>query len=97
MMRKKILEEVDAVALGAEPKALIRDPEKNLCVRLPIIGRRYFVDGYSRADVDRPRGGTPGVALRHDFIFQAGQPDEIRAAYRRAMGLDAEPRRESTP
>jgi 5,5'-dehydrodivanillate O-demethylase len=87
MMRKRIIEDALAVARGDEPKALIHDPDKNRCVRLPIIGREYFVNGYSRADVDRPRGGTPGVVMRDDFIFQAGQPDAIRAAYRRAMGL----------
>ena len=87
LMRRRILEEAEAVARGAEPKALIRDPEKNACVRLPIIGRDYYVKGYPRADGTTVRGGTPGVTLRHDFVFQAGQPDEVRAAYRKAMGL----------
>ena len=91
MMRKRILEEAEGVAHGGEPKALIRDPEKNGCVRLPIIGRAYFVNGYPRADAGRPRGGTPGVTLGADFIFLSGQPREIRAACRRAMGLPVEP------
>jgi len=91
MMRKRILEEADVVARGGEPKALIRDPSINACVRLPIIGRQHFVDGYSRAHGDKRRERTPGLILRHDFIFQAGQPEEIRLAYRRAMGLEAEP------
>ena len=50
-----------------------------------------FLKGFSLADRDRPRVGTPGVIVRDDFVFQAGQPEEIRAAYRKAMGLpDAE-------
>ncbi len=91
MMRKMMLEEAEVVARGGEPKALIRDPGKNTCVRLPIIGRDYFVKGYSRADGTTPRGGAQGLALGHDFVFQAGQPEEIRCAYRRAMGLPVEP------
>jgi 5,5'-dehydrodivanillate O-demethylase len=90
MLRKKMLEEADVVARGGEPKALIRDPEQNVCVPLPIIGRKYFVDGYSREAINTRPAGTPGVPLRKDFVFQAGQPEEIRMAYRRAMGLDVE-------
>jgi 5,5'-dehydrodivanillate O-demethylase len=91
MMRKKILEEAEVVERGGEPKALIRDAEQNACVRLPIIGRERFVNGYPRAEVDKVREGTPGVAFRLEFPFLNGQPDEIRAAYRSAMGLSAAP------
>jgi 5,5'-dehydrodivanillate O-demethylase len=87
MMRRRMLEEAEVVARGGEPKALIRDPEKNVCVQLPIMGRDVFVKGYSRADGTLPQLGTPGVRRGHDFVFQAGQPEEIRLAYRRAMGL----------
>jgi 5,5'-dehydrodivanillate O-demethylase len=91
LMRRRMLEEAEAVARGAEPKALIRDPEQNACVRLPIIGRDYYVKGYPRVDGTKVRGGTPGVTLRHDFVFQAGQPEEVRQAYRKAMGLEPAP------
>ena len=62
MMRKRMLEQAELVARGGEPKAVIRDPAQNACVRLPIIGREYFVGGYSRADSDKRRGRTPGLA-----------------------------------
>jgi 5,5'-dehydrodivanillate O-demethylase len=91
MMRTRILEEAEVVARGGEPKALIRDPDKNACVRLPIIGREYFVNGYSRADADKRRERTPGLLRPEGFVFQAGQPEAIRRAYRRAMGLEVEP------
>lgn len=90
MMRKRLLEETEAVARGAEPKALVRDPEKNGCVRLPIIGRDGFVNGYSRGEINKRRESTPGLILPEGFTFQAGQPEEIRRAYRRAMGLPLE-------
>jgi 5,5'-dehydrodivanillate O-demethylase oxygenase subunit len=87
LMRARLLEEAEAVARGEEPKGLIRDPDASACVRLPIIAREHFVKGYPRAEIDRRPGGTRGLALGLDFVFQAGQPEDIRAAYRKAMGL----------
>jgi 5,5'-dehydrodivanillate O-demethylase len=93
LMRKRLLEEAEVVARGGEPKALIRNPEENVSVRLPVIGRDFFAKGYSLADGATPRLGTPGVTRGHGFVFQAGQPEAIRLAYRRAMGLPPEPAR----
>jgi len=83
---------------GALRDGVIRDPAENACVQLPIIGREYFVGGYSRTDGDQRRGRTPGSPQRKDFPFLTGQPEEIRQAFRRAMGIDAEvPRGASSP
>jgi 5,5'-dehydrodivanillate O-demethylase len=90
LMRKRMVEQAELVAGGGEPKAVIRDPAKNACVELPIIGRQHFVSGYSRADGEQRRGRTPGSPPRKDFPFLTGQPEEIRQAFRRAMGLDPE-------
>jgi 5,5'-dehydrodivanillate O-demethylase len=87
MMRRRILEDAERVARGEEPKAIIRDPEKNRCVRLPIIGRDFFVNGASNVQNETSRQRTPGLPLRKEFPFLTGQPEEVRAAYRRAMGL----------
>ncbi|HMH50920.1 MAG TPA: aromatic ring-hydroxylating dioxygenase subunit alpha [Candidatus Acidoferrum sp.] len=93
MMRRRMLEEAERVAAGGEPKALVRDPEKNVCVELPIIGRRYFVDGYSARDDEKRRERTPGLALPRDFPFLTGQPEDIRQAFWQAMGFEAPPSR----
>jgi 5,5'-dehydrodivanillate O-demethylase len=95
MMRRTMLEQAELVARGGEPKALIRDPAANACLRLPIIGRQHFVGGYPSVSPDQRRERTPGLALRRDFPFLTGQPDEIRRAYQRAMGLAIEPGRET--
>jgi 5,5'-dehydrodivanillate O-demethylase len=87
MMRRRILEDAERVGRGEEPKAIIRDPEKNRCVRLPIIGRDFFVNGASNVQNETSRQRTPGLPLRKEFPFLTGQPEEVRAAYRRAMGL----------
>ena len=88
MMRRKMLEQAEAVAGGAEPKALVRDAAKNRCITLPIIGRERFVNGSPRHQLFREASSTPGPVLPEGFVFLAGQPEEIRMAYRRAMGLD---------
>jgi 5,5'-dehydrodivanillate O-demethylase oxygenase subunit len=87
MMRRRLLEEAERVAQGAEPKALVRDAERNRCVRLPIIGREHFVNGSSRVEQETSQKRTPGLPARGGFPFLAGQPAEVRAAYEQAMGL----------
>jgi 5,5'-dehydrodivanillate O-demethylase len=84
MMRRRLVDDIKVVADGGEPKGLVRDEALNRCVPLPIIGRSEFIDG-------TPPGVTfgPGqtVTAEGDFVFLAGQPDEIRLAYCDAMGI----------
>jgi 5,5'-dehydrodivanillate O-demethylase len=87
MMRRKLLEQAELVARGDEPKAVIRDVELNRCIGLPIIGRDRYVKGFSRTELYQEARGTPGPILPEGFVFQAGQPEEIRLAYQKAMGL----------
>ncbi len=93
MMRRKLLEQTEIVLRGGEPKAVIRDVEANRCIALPIIDRERYIKGFPRATLYREASGTPGPVLPDGFVFQAGQPDEVRMAYRRAMGLEIEPPR----
>jgi 5,5'-dehydrodivanillate O-demethylase len=86
LMRRRLLEEAQVVADGGQPKGLIHDQARNERVTLPIIGRDRFIAGYSLEDVKE--GKVPAVLYPPSFIFQAGQPDEITQAYRRAMGMD---------
>jgi 5,5'-dehydrodivanillate O-demethylase len=94
MMRRKLLDQVEVVARGGEAKALVRDAALSQCVPLPIIDRDRFVNGYPRAQLTLRVGGTPGPVVPEGFPFVAGQPEEIRAAYRRAMGYELEHERE---
>ena len=93
MMRRKLLEQAEVVLRGGEPKAVIRDVEANRCIALPIIDRERYIKGFPRATLYREASGTPGPVLPDGFVFQAGQPEEVRMAYRRAMGLEIEPSR----
>jgi len=88
MMRKRLLEQVAVVARGGEPKGLVRDAELNACVTLPIIARDRYVKGSPRAELFGEAQTTRGAVLPEGFVFQAGQPEHVRRAYRKAMGLD---------
>jgi 5,5'-dehydrodivanillate O-demethylase oxygenase subunit len=87
LLRQRFFAELEAVATGAEPKATIRDPEANRCVGLPIAGRKMLVDGLSREEM---RKHPILVGHLDRYPFQAGQPEEVRRAFRAAMGLEGE-------
>jgi 5,5'-dehydrodivanillate O-demethylase oxygenase subunit len=86
MMRQRFFSDLDVVAAGGEPKAVIRDGAANRCVRLPIIGRTLLIEGATREEVTRggPRGGD---VPRRGFPYLAGQPEDVQRAYDEAMGL----------
>jgi 5,5'-dehydrodivanillate O-demethylase len=86
LMRKRMLEEAEVVRAGGEPKGVVRDPGVNKRVELPIIDRDFFLSGFSLTDV--VEGRTRGPRYARSFVFQAGQPAEITADYRAAMGID---------
>jgi 5,5'-dehydrodivanillate O-demethylase oxygenase subunit len=89
-MRRAMLEQADIVAEGGEPKGLVRDPAQNACIRLPIINHDYWEQGFSLAQLQRENPQLAALFQPKEFVFQAGQPEEIRQAYRRAMGLSVE-------
>jgi 5,5'-dehydrodivanillate O-demethylase oxygenase subunit len=86
MMRQRFFQDLEAVAAGGEPKAVIRDREANRSVRLPIVGRTLLTEGATREQVAQgaPRGGD---MPRRGFPYLTGQPEEVRRAYDEAMGL----------
>jgi 5,5'-dehydrodivanillate O-demethylase len=84
MLRKRFLEELDRVARGEDPKATIRDPKINECVSLPIAHRSVFVDGLSLDELLKHPVFSTQLA---GYVFQAGQPEEIRKQYEEAMGI----------
>jgi 5,5'-dehydrodivanillate O-demethylase oxygenase subunit len=87
MMRRRWLADLDAVAQGRDPKATVRDPETNRCIMLPVAERQALVEGLTRAQhLHEPfaRRSLQG------YIFQTGQPSEVRAAYLAAMGIAEE-------
>jgi 5,5'-dehydrodivanillate O-demethylase len=88
MMRRRLLSDIEVVAAGGEPKAIVRDPVQNQCIRLPIINRRLLVEGVTSTERDaleRKRRDS-SAAYNDGFVYLAGQPEQIRKAFEEAMG-----------
>ena len=86
MMRRQFLADIERVERGEDPKAVVRDAAVNDCIELPIFDRDFFVDGWAREDLADAAHVRTRSTL--DFVFQSGQPADVRAAYVEAMGFD---------
>jgi 5,5'-dehydrodivanillate O-demethylase len=85
LQRQRFLSDLEAIARGEDPKAIIRDPSVNRSVPLPVAERKLLVDGLPRAELlAHP---ILGKQYAGDYVFQAGQPPEVAAAFREAMGM----------
>ena len=88
MMRRRFLADLDRIERNQDPKAVVRDPAVNECIALPIFDRDFIIDGPKR---DQLRDdGHPRTRSMLNFVFQAGQPADVRAAYVDAMGFAGE-------
>lgn len=84
MLRKRYFDELKAIARGRDPKGLIRDPAINRRVPLPTIGRELLLEGMT---MEQYRRHPLWSQLLVDFRWHCGQPEEVRRAFREAMGL----------
>jgi 5,5'-dehydrodivanillate O-demethylase len=85
LMRRRFMADLERVARGEDPSALVRDPERNRCIELPIIGKAGFRDGLTAAELEK-RFARLGHRFPPPYIFQAGQPEAVRREYEDAMG-----------
>ena len=86
MLRKRLFDDLRAVAAGKDPKGLIRGPARNQRVELPNIGRKLYTEGMTLREY---REHPFWKNLLEDFRWHYGQPAEVRRAFREAMGLEA--------
>ena len=86
MLRKRFFEDLERLSVGDDPKGVIRDQHINACVPLPIAHRSVFVDGLS---LDELLKHPIFSAQLKGYVFQAGQPEEIRRDYEDAMGINS--------
>jgi 5,5'-dehydrodivanillate O-demethylase len=86
MIRRRFLDDLDAIDAGKDPKATVRDPAVNASIELPVAERRALVDGFSRAQLMRDAFNRRSL---QGYIFQTGQPKEVHDAYLAAMGINA--------
>jgi 5,5'-dehydrodivanillate O-demethylase len=84
LIRRRFLSDLEAVAKGQDPKAVIRSTEGSAIMRLPIIPRKELVEGLTREETLK----HPTFSRFADrYIFQAGQPDWVKRAYEGATGF----------
>ncbi|MBL8381060.1 MAG: aromatic ring-hydroxylating dioxygenase subunit alpha [Burkholderiales bacterium] len=84
MLRKRLFDDLKALEEGRDPRGILRDPAKNLAVRLPVAARRALTEGMTRAEL---LAHPQFKGMLADYVFQAGQPRAVRAEFERAMGL----------
>jgi 5,5'-dehydrodivanillate O-demethylase len=85
LLRQRFLDDLSAMAKGKDPKAIVRNPAANVRIPLPVAERRYLTQSLSREEfLKHP---VLGKQYEGEYPFQAGQPDEVRQAYAKAMGI----------
>jgi 5,5'-dehydrodivanillate O-demethylase len=84
MIRRRFLNDLEAIKEGRDPKAVIRDPAINRAIPLPVAERNNFIDGFTRAEIMRDPFSRRNL---QGYIFQTGQPAEVREAFLAAMGF----------
>jgi 5,5'-dehydrodivanillate O-demethylase len=83
-MRKRFFADLDKVAKGEDPSGIIRDAEAAKYVELPDVMRKFNVEGVPLADYDKhPLLKERLAGFRHHY----GQPQEVRRAFEKAMGI----------
>jgi 5,5'-dehydrodivanillate O-demethylase len=83
MIRKRLFDDLDAIAQGQEPKAIIRNSNVARCVELPYFQKKESVEGITLEDHDKyPLLKARLRAFRHCY----GQPPEVRQGVRARDG-----------
>lgn len=88
MVRHRFLDEIKKVERGEDPKGVIRDPARNRAIELPIAERERFLRVPTPDDLRQERRFWADRGIDDPYIYQAGQPVEVRQAYVEAMGID---------
>jgi 5,5'-dehydrodivanillate O-demethylase oxygenase subunit len=80
MLRHRFLADLERLARDEDPKAVIRNPAINRCVRLPVADRSFLEPSELSESARQTR------AAARDYALQAGQPENVANAFREAMG-----------
>ncbi|MGD9810447.1 MAG: Rieske 2Fe-2S domain-containing protein [Sphingobium sp.] len=87
MFRRQLFEDMEKVARGEDPKAIIRDPAKAKNISLPLVHADRYHKGLSRKDLL-----VHPVLGRHlkGYPYQYGQPKELLESIWAAAGVTPE-------
>ena len=87
MIRQRYFDDMAMIANGGneDPKGIVRDRAINDCIELPVMGRELILEGMTPEEMDDPTRIISRATKQ--FLFLAGQPEHIKAAYEQAMGF----------
>jgi 5,5'-dehydrodivanillate O-demethylase len=85
MARRRFLSDLDALDKGVDPKAIVRDPKINDPIVLPVADRTALIEGKTRAEYLKDPLARRAL---QGYVFQAGQPAEVRDEFLAAMGFN---------
>ena len=88
MLRRRLFDDLAAIAEGKDPRGIMRDPNRNVRVELTCIARQDLMHGLPRAQM--LKHPVMGPFLR-EFYSMAGQPDAVRQEFERAMSVKQSP------
>jgi 5,5'-dehydrodivanillate O-demethylase oxygenase subunit len=81
-LRRRLMDDMEAVENGRDPRCIIRDPAANKALELPCIDLEAYRDGLPLAEM---KSNFMINSLLQDFYIFAGQPPEVRKAFEDAM------------
>ena len=85
MVRQRLLDEIERVKRGEDPKATVRDPEVAKHIDLPIVGKEYFKNGLP-SEVIRGSNAPFAHGMKR-FPFLCEQPQSIKKEFEDATGF----------
>jgi 5,5'-dehydrodivanillate O-demethylase len=87
MVRRRFFDEMERIAKGEVAKGAIVDAEKNVRVELPVADRESVLKGYTSAEI---LADPLKRMMFTSYVFQAGQPEDVKQQFSRAMGLQVQ-------
>ena len=85
MARRRFLSDLEALENGKDPKAIVRDATINERIVLPVAERHTLIEGRTRAEYLKDPLARRAL---QGYVFQAGQPPEVRDEFLAAMGFN---------
>jgi 5,5'-dehydrodivanillate O-demethylase len=91
MFRNRLIEDMAKVGMGEDPSGVFRDREAGRIVSWPDNRRALLEPGIPQEERTKDRANFAASSALRDpddfFSLYAGQPEEVRAQYKKAMGL----------
>jgi 5,5'-dehydrodivanillate O-demethylase len=85
LLRRQLVADIDAVARGEDPKGVVRCDDEDRLIELPLVRGETYREPRPRAAYDAMQKALAAMGFPAGYIFQAGQPEWVRAAYDSAI------------